>query len=382
MKTRMLLLIMILFVQVAFSAIPPQKRSREKKDLPKADSIFPVTHKLLFEGKAIRGSIRKSEIDSLLDLRVDMEGSGNDDRYGIELTDANGNEYNVFTCREWARELSKGSYADTTFDMTMEALFIRPCCFLFALKDAQPAKKSFIAKPKLGLSNLNLIPEQVLSDIWAEEEAAEKRKTSRRTISQLVAKKEIKADRKRKDRLWLSDGSMDTYLTEIGRADFDVDGTEDIFVFTSEYATSGSLRIYGHLLLTKPSRSSIFQIKYQDLSAFDEKQVEEVKESDLKSNQLISSEITSQQYGDVWPFSVKEGILSCIKINSVAIFLTAEGKTYALNGWARDRKIDGKDVSLDVDEIRVFNDAHSLYPNKKKLLNPVLNKGFAMCGGK
>lgn len=42
--------------------------------------------------------------------------------------------------------------------------------------------------------------------------------------------------------------------------------------------------------------------------------------------------ITEKEYGDKWPFTVKEGVLECR--NGSEVVFTAEGKTYALNGTA------------------------------------------------
>ena len=43
--------------------------------------------------------------------------------------------------------------------------------------------------------------------------------------------------------------------------------------------------------------------------------------------------ITSAEYGDKWPFTVNEVKLSCR--NVAAVLITANGKTYTLNGKAK-----------------------------------------------
>lgn len=47
--------------------------------------------------------------------------------------------------------------------------------------------------------------------------------------------------------------------------------------------------------------------------------------------------VKKEEYGYKWPFTVPEGYIQC-KYRASVVFLTPEGKTYAVNGTARGGK--------------------------------------------
>lgn len=247
-------LVLTFFAQVAFSHTPPQTRKpRKKSDAVKRDPSFSFTGKLVLEGKVVRGSIRKSEIDSLLARRVELSGAPSNAQYGLGFPFAEG-WFPVFSCQEWLQARAQGLSAElNTSERAAESFFVHTCSFLSALKAANPARRSYIAKPQVGLSSNN--------------------------------------------------------------------------------STTLSAGI------------------------------------DLKSGQLTKVRITRQAYGDDWPFDVDEGELACANAGSVAVFFIANGKTYSLNAWARQSKIDGQPISTDA-FTEVVNYSNS---------SAIFNKAFAMC---
>jgi hypothetical protein len=116
-------------------------------------------------------------------------------------------------------------------------------------------------------------------------------------------------------------------------------------------------------------------VRKLDLKALREPPVDSIPEPaasssqlELKSSQLKKEEITKQEYGTAWPFTVDAVELACAKAGTVAVFFTAGGITYPLNLWARGSKIDGKVVTSDT---RDLTNEHSLVP--------IFARGFAMC---
>lgn len=86
--------------------------------------------------------------------------------------------------------------------------------------------------------------------------------------------------------------------------------------------------------------------------------------------------ITRQEYGDQWPFTVDEGVLSCKKIGYVGnvelheVLFTTNGVTYAVNGTARSNK-----AYADVREIWA-DDQYSIGP--KKNIGPIIDRGLSL----
>lgn len=91
------------------------------------------------------------------------------------------------------------------------------------------------------------------------------------------------------------------------------------------------------------------------------------------------SKITRAEYGDKWPFTVDEGILSCrdtgVTVGTtrmVEVTFTANGVTYALNGTAK-----GNASYADVDSIWA-NDDRPEFAGVKKDYGPILDRGLAL----
>lgn len=89
--------------------------------------------------------------------------------------------------------------------------------------------------------------------------------------------------------------------------------------------------------------------------------------------------ITRSDYGDKWPFTVEEGVLSCRDTGRtvgttrmVEITFTANGVTYGINGTAK-----GNDRYSDVDAIWATNPS---CPGTRKDIGPILDRGLALGG--
>ena len=88
-----------------------------------------------------------------------------------------------------------------------------------------------------------------------------------------------------------------------------------------------------------------------------------------------SANVTAKQFGDEWPFTVPSGILSCEgKSGLGAVVFTTNGKSYAVNGAARQKaKREGyKEIS------EIWKD-NPQYPGSKVNIGPIIQKGLTLC---
>lgn len=103
MKLVMVGLLLTLFTSAAFSANAQQiTKPAKKTDAVESDPVFQFNGKLEFEGKVVRGSIRKSEIDALLARRVVLLYAPSDAAYGLDFSFQEGH-FPAFSCREWVQ---------------------------------------------------------------------------------------------------------------------------------------------------------------------------------------------------------------------------------------------------------------------------------------
>jgi len=57
----------------------------------------------------------------------------------------------------------------------------------------------------------------------------------------------------------------------------------------------------------------------------------------LLSNGSSGRKVTADEFGENWPFTIREGVVDCV--DDLAYIFVANGKTYALNGFAKVWKI-------------------------------------------
>jgi len=86
----------------------------------------------------------------------------------------------------------------------------------------------------------------------------------------------------------------------------------------------------------------------------------------LPQNEIL---ITKEQYGDEWPFTVKQGVLSCENVSEVV--LTADGVSFAINGTAKSAK---KYQAVE----RIWADNPAI-PGTKKSVGGIIKSGLALC---
>jgi hypothetical protein len=242
-----LVLLLALSVLAAGSVVAQARPAGPRKEI-----TFTVVEPLEFKGRVVSGSLRKSEIAGLLELPVRNGNSDLKEGYGVEMTRPNYERFMVYTCRQWKKALEEKAYAASTFDMSMESSLVHTCGLLFELQNANLPRKSFIANPRVGLADLNLLPAEILS-ADTDNEGNEKEQVPGLTVSKAVPAQDI--EKRTNKVLTLRYGGFRQSFWEAARADFNGDGIEDILVLTAGRAEGGTLGYSDYFVLTRTGSS-------------------------------------------------------------------------------------------------------------------------------
>lgn len=79
--------------------------------------------------------------------------------------------------------------------------------------------------------------------------------------------------------------------------------------------------------------------------------------------------ITQPEFGDAWPFTVPEGILSCR--GSSEVVFTAKGMSFALNGFAKGAK--------QYADLRPIWAPHPSLSGAQRDIGPIIDRGLTLC---
>jgi len=248
-----LVLLLALNLLAAGSVLSQTRPTGQEKE-----ATFQISEALKFKGRVVAaGPLRKSEIAGLLELPVRNGDSEPGKGYGVEMTRDNGERFQVSTCRQWKTALDEKAYAASTFDMAMESSLIRTCGLLFALQNAKPPLKSFIANPRVSLASLDLLPAEILTANTDDQEK-EQKELRALTVAKAVARNDF--EKVSAKELTLSYGGFRQSFWEGARADFNGDGVEDIFVFTGGRAEGGTLGFTDYFILTRTGPSGPLKV--------------------------------------------------------------------------------------------------------------------------
>lgn len=174
----------------------------------------------------------------------------------LELEDDNNVKLNVSTLREWKNATKAGFYASTTFSIKMSSSFTLLEDFIVALGKAKMPKVSFISEPWLELDNLDYLSPTILHDF---ERRLDKYVDTGTSVGDLVRQGIITVNESDYFNICLEFDGMETYLTEIFRADFNNDGIEDIFVRGWARCIGGTLGYGFTTILTRYSEKHLIE---------------------------------------------------------------------------------------------------------------------------
>lgn len=100
------------------------------------------------------------------------------------------------------------------------------------------------------------------------------------------------------------------------------------------------------------------------------------------STDKTMQEISKDDFGEKWPFTVDKGILKC---DGAAVTFTVEGKEYPINGVASQKTVyKTEDIwAYDDKMIQGFIDAgmteDEIEPKPRKSIAPIIDAGLKLC---
>lgn len=120
------------------------------------EEIFRLIEGLQFVDATEIRAVSKTDIDDLRSRPIRL--GQNDHIDGVTLTNDANVEVYVRTCKEYDIAIQSGYYALTNFDIKMSTFFEQQCGLLSSLQAATTPGRSFIADPRAGIVDLQLIP--------------------------------------------------------------------------------------------------------------------------------------------------------------------------------------------------------------------------------
>lgn len=217
--------------------------------------IFRLIEGLQFADAAEIRTVAKVDLDNLLSRPIRL--GQNDHIDGITLTNDANEEVYVRTCNEYKTAIQSGYYALTNFDIKMATFFEHQCGLLSSLQAATTPEHSFIADPRAGITDLDLIPFSFFPSFGD----APQKDDSAATYQSKIDDGTIVIKRLKQNTLCVEEPEgMGQQLIEVARADFNRDGIEDILLFEYCYATNGTLGFGGIRILTRMTENSLFEI--------------------------------------------------------------------------------------------------------------------------
>jgi len=218
----------------------------------RSEIIFKLVESIKFADGTEVKSITKDDIDALRDRPIRL--GENDHLDGVMLTNEKDERIHARTCREYDSAIKRGYDTYTTFDIKMSVWFKHHCGLLNALEGAAVPQRSYISNPKVGITNLDLIPFSLFPNLSGDEIDLGA------TFEKKIRNGELIVIEKDQNVLTTEGIGMEQLLREVVRADFNNDGIEDILLFEYHYATQGTLGFGGVIVLTRKSMNGKFEV--------------------------------------------------------------------------------------------------------------------------
>ena len=168
----------------------------------------------------------------------------------------------VRTCKEYDDALLAGYAPDGTWEIGVASYFKYSCGTLQLLQKATRHKRSFLPTRNQELFDLKLLPLK-LFPIVTDYEQAYGRDIDNETYHDHAEKGELEVIEKTPHRFVCKDDGLKQYLTEVVRADFNGDGTEDILLNEAVAAIDATCRTYNLIILTRKSSEAKYEIIFQ-----------------------------------------------------------------------------------------------------------------------
>lgn len=220
----------------------------------KPQEIFHLLESMQFADPMEMRVIAKADIDDLRSRPIQLGQNNHID--GVTLTRNSNEQIYVRTCKEYDTAIQSGYYALTNFDIKMSVFFKHQCGLLKSLQKATTPEYSFIADPRKGIFDLQLIPFSLFPSIGDESQEDDLTTTYQNKVDDST----LSIRRLTQNTLCIEENGMGQQLIEVARADFNNDGIEDILLFEYCYATHGTLGFGGIRILTRKTENGLFEI--------------------------------------------------------------------------------------------------------------------------
>jgi hypothetical protein len=158
----------------------------------------------------------------------------------------------IRTCDDYARAQRNGwRNSANTYEMTVASSFKEQCDVVVLVLAAKPSRVSYVRNFTLDEAALDRLPPTLsFTPVGELEKAAAE--AERQGLSWKKFKPDLKFLKKGRD--WIAVEEPNEATTQLdlkAYGDFNGDGTEDLLLFKSTYATSGTFRYYEPLILTR-----------------------------------------------------------------------------------------------------------------------------------
>jgi hypothetical protein len=216
--------------------------------------IFRLIEALKFADKTEVDTVAKSDIEELRQRPLRLGQNNHID--GVTLTNDAGNEVFVTNCKEYDAAIAAKYFAYSNYDIKRAVFFEHQCGLLRALEAAQTPEISFIAEPRVGITDLQLMPFSLFPWTGDKDSYEDPSVTYQSKIDDgtLIVK------RVKQNVLSIAEPEgMGQQLIEVARADFNGDGVEEILLFEYCHATHGTLGYGGIAILTRTGPESLFK---------------------------------------------------------------------------------------------------------------------------
>ena len=217
--------------------------------------VFELIESMQFADATEVKFVAKADIESLRDQPIRFGRNKHID--GVTLTNGEGKQTYVRTCREYESAPEGGYSPYTNFDLKMSTWFRHQCGLLNSLQTAITPQQSFISNPKVGIVDLELLP-ILFFPIMGDESANMEFLDG--TYKNKVDDGVLVVENASQNSLSIREpNGMGQSLLEAVRADFNGDGIEDILLFEYCYATHGTFGYGGIRILTRKSIDGKFE---------------------------------------------------------------------------------------------------------------------------
>jgi len=244
----------IIFALLVLGYIP-----LKSEDVSNAKTIKPrLVQPLEFDGLKVSSFDQVSDINSLFNKKISMGGQDGYEFLRLDLDDDK-SYVRVETAGQYLEMRRKGAGPYTTYDITMNAWFVKSVPTLVFSKHSSASKRSFLGKDLMDLSV------SILSWVGSEERIRLESDTKKGvSLKDYLKSGRIKSVKKSKNRISFEAGPKKYIIDEMVRGDYDGDGYEDSIIYCGRHYIEGTGRSYSCYIVKRKDESKACTVEYFD----------------------------------------------------------------------------------------------------------------------